>query len=90
MRQYVYLVCKSYDEQTTPVKCFLQKLDAIKYGRKLATQEQDDNISYELYRQEMTRTATFEFVKTLTPYNTSTPKPSVVVEPFDWSNVPLQ
>lgn len=67
-RQYFYLVCRTYDECTQPIKCFLQEHEAIVYGRRLATKEEDINIGFELYRQEITRTGTFEFVRTLDSY----------------------
>lgn len=68
-RQYFFLVCRTYDESTQPVKCFLQKHEAITFGRRLASKEEDCNIGYELYRQEITRAGQFEFVKTLEPYS---------------------
>ncbi len=68
-RQYLYLVCRTYDECTQPVKSFLKKHEAITFGRRLASKEEDCNISYELYCQEITRAEQFEFVKTLEPYS---------------------
>lgn len=64
-RQFFFLVCRTYDESTQPVKCFLQEHEAITYGKRLATKEKDFNVGYELYRQEITRRGTFEFVKSL-------------------------
>lgn len=80
-RQYFYLVCRTYDECTQPVKCFLQEHEAIVYGRRLATKEEDINIGFELYRQEITRRGTFEFVRILDSFEPT-------LEPFNWDNVP--
>lgn len=87
-RQYFYLVCRTYDECTQPAKCFLQEHEAIVYGRRLATKEEDPNIGFELYRQEITRTGTFEFVRTLDSYERESSAKSQAIEPFNWDNVP--
>lgn len=86
-RQYFYLVCRTYDECTQPAKCFLQEHEAIVYGRRLATKEEDPNIGFELYRQEITRTGTFEFVRTLDSYERESSAKSQAIEPFNWDNV---
>ncbi len=69
-RQFFYLVCFSYDETTTPKKVFLQKHEAITWGRKQATKllKTDDNYSVSLYKQEIARTSVLEFITYLRPY----------------------
>ena len=70
MRQYFYLVVAHYDESTYPQKVFLQEHQAVQWGRKEATKasKTDPNWQYELYKQEIARTATLKFVKNLKPY----------------------
>lgn len=74
MRQYFYLVVAKYDESCYPQKIFLQKHEAIQWGRREATKSllltADLNTQYELYRQEINRTDTLERVKSLSPYPT--------------------
>ena len=74
MRQYFYLVIAKYDESCYPQKVFLQKHEAIQWGRREATKSllltADTNTQYELYRQEITRTGLMERVKYLPPYPT--------------------
>lgn len=74
MRQYFYLVVAKYDESCYPQKIFLQKHEAIQWGRREATKSllltADLNTQYELYRQEINRTDTLERVKSLPPYPT--------------------
>ena len=48
----------------------LQESDAITFGRRLATR--NENASVYLYKQEITRTGKPEFVKPLKPYKTET------------------
>lgn len=69
-RQFFYLVCFSYDESTTPKKVFLQKNEAITWGRRQATKlyKTDCNYRVSLYKQEIARTSVLEFVKDLKPY----------------------
>ncbi len=69
-RQFFYLVCFSYDESTTPKKIFLQKNEAITWGRRQATKllKIDSNYTVSLYKQEIARTSVLEFVKDLKPY----------------------
>lgn len=68
MRQFFYLVVCDYDESTLPRKVFLQESEAIRWGRREATKDQDPNSEYSLYKQEIARTATLKFVKNLKPY----------------------
>ena len=48
----------------------LQESDAITFGRRLATR--NENASVYLYKQEITRTGKPVFVKSLKPYKTET------------------
>ena len=68
--QFFYLVCFSYDETTTPKKVFLQKHEAITWGRRQATKllKTDYNYTVSLYKQEIARRSVLEFVKDLKPY----------------------
>lgn len=74
MRQYFYLVVVRFDESCYPKKIFLQKHEAIQWGRREAAKNllltADPNTQYELYRQEINRTDTLERVKSLPPYPT--------------------
>ena len=69
-RQFFYLVCFSYDETTTPKKVFLQKHEAITWGRRQATNllKTDSNYTVSLYKQEIARTSVLCFIKNLKPY----------------------
>lgn len=73
MRQYFYLVVARYDESCYPKKVFLQEHDAIAWGRREATKcfqiSGDNNWSFELYKQEICRTAQLQKVKDLEPYD---------------------
>lgn len=67
--QYFYLVCVHYDECCYPEKVFLQRIKAVKYGRKLATKlAMDGNYEVVLYRQPITETGSLKRVATLEPY----------------------
>lgn len=67
--QYFYLVVVNYDESTFPKKIFLQENQAIQWGRRKATQLfYEGNYEVALYKQEITRMGTLQFVKTLEPY----------------------
>ena len=70
MRQFFFLVCTEYDESTTPNKITLNELEAVRYGRRLATKFAADSPSTQvgLYKQEIARTATITRIKTLEPY----------------------
>lgn len=74
MRQFFYLVAYKYDESTVPLKIFLQKHEAITWGRRKATkallETHDHNYEYILYKQEITRVGELIFVKPLLPYPT--------------------
>ena len=48
----------------------LQECDAISFGRKLATRNEDYSVY--LYKQLIARTGKPEFVKSLKPYKTET------------------
>ena len=71
MRQYFYIVMHSYvgDDMNLDHIC-LQECDAITFGRRLATR--NENASVYLYKQEITRTGKPVFVKSLRPYKTET------------------
>lgn len=71
MRQFFYLVVCNFDENTLPRKVFLQESEAIRWGRREATKDQGPNREYSLYKQEIARTATLSFVKTLKPFETT-------------------
>ena len=69
MRQYFYVVMHSVvgDDMQLDHVC-LQEYDAINFGRRLATRNEDASVY--LYKQEITRTGRPEFVKFLRPYKT--------------------
>lgn len=68
-RQFFYLVVCDFNENSSlPMKIFLQENEAIRWGRREATKDQDPNSEYSLYKQEIARTATLKFVKNLKPY----------------------
>ena len=71
MRQYFYVVMHSIfgDDLRLDYIC-LQECDAITFGRRLATR--NENASVYLYKQEITRTGKPVFVKSLRPYGTET------------------
>lgn len=66
MKQYFYLVGHDVLGDFVPDKIFLQKHDAIKWGRRRALQDLDSR--YKLYKQEITRTSGLEFAEDLCPY----------------------
>ena len=67
MRQYFYIVMHSYVGDDMQLdRIFLQESDAITFGRRLATKNEDYSVY--LYKQLIARTATVEFVKVLKPY----------------------
>lgn len=74
MKQFFYLVAYKYDESTVPRKIFLQKHEAITWGRRKAAktllETHDHNYEYILYKQEITRVGELIFVKSLPPYST--------------------
>ena len=69
MRQYFYVVMHSVvgDDMQLDHVC-LQEYDAINFGRRLATRNEDASVY--LYKQEITRTGRPEFVKFLRHYKT--------------------
>lgn len=70
MRQYFYLVAHTIVGDDLHIdKIFLQEHDVIRWGKVLATKNPDYSVG--LYRQEIARTATVRFVKTLTAYKSS-------------------
>ena len=71
MRQYFYVVMHSVvgDDMNLDYIC-LQESDAITFGRRLATR--NENASVYLYKQLIARTSKPEFVKPLKPYKTET------------------
>ena len=69
MRQYFYVVMHSVvgDDMNLDYIC-LQESDAITFGRRLATRNEDASVY--LYKQEITRTGKPVFVKYLRAYKT--------------------
>lgn len=64
MRQYFYLVGHDIvGDDFVADKIFLQKHEALRWGRRLATK--NPNYSVKLYKQEITRIGRLEFVKQL-------------------------
>lgn len=84
-RQYFYLVCESYDEATYPRKIFLQESEAIRYGKRLATQARKAgfNSDFYLYMQEITRNGRLHLVCHLEPYKEVMKN----AEGFDWNEI---
>ena len=70
MRQYFYIVTHSVVGYMSLDYVCLQESDAITFGRRLATR--NENASVYLYKQEITRTGKPVFVKSLRPYKTET------------------
>ena len=70
MRQYFYIVTHSVVGYMNLDYVCLQESDAITFGRRLATR--NENASVYLYKQEITRTGKPVFVKSLRPYGTET------------------
>ena len=76
MRQYFYLIGHSIvGDDLCMDKVFMQKSDAISYGKHLATKNPE--YSVHLYKQLMSNssTETIEYVKQI---------PSTPIEEFDW------
>ena len=71
MRQYFYVIMHSVvgDDMKLDYIC-LQECDAITFGRRLATRNEDYCVY--LYKQLIARTSKPEFVKPLKPYKTET------------------
>ena len=71
MRQYFYVVMHSVvgDDMNLDHIC-LQECDAISFGRKLSTRNEDYSVY--LYKQLIARTGKPEFVKSLKPCKTET------------------
>ena len=67
MRQYFYIVMHSVvgDDMQLDHIC-LQECDAITFGRRLATKNEDYSVY--LYKQLIARVAKVEFVKELKPF----------------------
>ncbi len=66
-KQCFYLIAHCIEANNLVVdKIFLQKYEAVKYGRKLATN--NTNILVYLYEQEITRKGTLDFVTDLKPF----------------------
>ena len=70
MRQYFYIVTHSVVGYMNLDYVCLQESDAITFGRRLATRNEDASVY--LYKQEITRTGKPVFVKSLRPYKTET------------------
>ena len=87
MKQYFYLVCREYDAHIIPQKIFLQKYQAIKWGRKefskVLARTQDRNHLYVLYRQEITTNGILEHVRDLSPFPTKELVDLGLAEPVD-------
>lgn len=68
MRQCFYIVAHTIvDDDQVIDKVFLQEYDAIRWGRTLASKHSDYSVV--LYKQEIARTATVQFVKELKKYS---------------------
>lgn len=90
MKNYFYLVGYQYDETFVPLKIFINKEEAINWGRNMATEWDEE---YYLYAQEMSKEGRLHKIKTLTPYlrtlhhylkKKTQPKQVVTFESFDW------
>ena len=68
MRQYFYIVTHSVVGYMNLDYVCLQESDAITFGRRLATRNEDASVY--LYKQEITRTGKPVFVKHLRAYKT--------------------
>ena len=68
MRQYFYVIMHSLFGDMHLDHVCLQESDAITFGRRLATKNEDYTVY--LYKQEITRTGKPVFVKYLRPYRT--------------------
>ena len=68
MKQYFYIVTHSVVGYMNLDYVCLQESDAITFGRKLATRNEDYCVY--LYKQEITRTGKPVFVKSLRAYRT--------------------
>ena len=68
MRQYFYIVTHSVVGYMNLDYVCLQESDAITFGRRLATRNEDASVY--LYKQEITRTGKPVFVKSLRAYRT--------------------
>ena len=68
MRQYFYIVTHSVVGYMNLDYVCLQESDAITFGRRLATR--NENYCVYLYKQEITRTGKPVFVKSLRAYKT--------------------
>lgn len=71
MRQNFYLVAHQEDNGGVELvldKIFLQESEALRWGRRFATRYLE--FTYHLYKQEITRTATLQYVKPLLPFLT--------------------
>lgn len=86
MKNYFYLVGYQYDETFVPLKVFLNREEAINWGRTQATLNKSWCADYYLMAQEITKEATLRRVKPLTPYPNKKTQPKQVtpVESFDW------
>ena len=68
---YFYLVVAELDESTYVKKIFLNKQNAIRYGRRLATKFSKvdrDFVSFALYQQPITANGELHYVQALEPY----------------------
>ena len=88
MRQYFYLIGHSVvGDDFCMDKVFMQKSDAISYGKHLLRKNSEYTVS--LYRQPISNSSndTIEYVRDIVsaPIKPSDPiKPSAPIEPFDW------
>ena len=84
MRQYFYLIGHSVvGDDFCMDKVFMQKSDAISYGKRLANKNPEYSIV--LYKQLMSNSST-ETIKPVKQISSTTVKqiPSTTVEEFDW------
>lgn len=83
MKNYFYLVGYQYDETFVPLKVFINREEAINWGRGMATDWEEE---YYLYAQEMSKEGRLHKIKTLYPYSKpkTQPKQVITLESFDW------
>lgn len=86
MKNYFYLVGYQYDETFVPLKVFLNREEAINWGRQQATLNKSWGSDYYLMSQEITKEAVLKDRKPLLPYSKKGLKPNqfIPAEPFDW------
>lgn len=66
MKQCFYIIAHLENNNLSIDKVFLQEYEAVHWGRVLATK--NPKYTVVLYKQNIARTSTVEYVKQLTPY----------------------